>query len=80
MKFPQLSSRKFLKILYKFGFIKIRQKGSHVFLKHKDGRTTIIPDHPNKKINKQLLKKIVKKDLKLSKKEFIDMYNVLFII
>jgi predicted RNA binding protein YcfA (HicA-like mRNA interferase family) len=31
------------KILLKMGFEKIRQKGSHVFYRNQDGRTTTVP-------------------------------------
>ncbi|WP_245860301.1 type II toxin-antitoxin system HicA family toxin [Methanosarcina spelaei] len=31
------------------GFEQIRQKGSHLFLRHPDGRTTIIPVHSTNK-------------------------------
>ncbi|WP_371136142.1 type II toxin-antitoxin system HicA family toxin [Devosia sp.] len=27
------------------GFERVRQKGSHVFYRHPDGRTTTVPDH-----------------------------------
>ena len=53
------------------GFIIKRQKGSHVFLEHPDGRTTIIPNHPGDDIDRGLLNKIIKQDLKMEKKEFI---------
>ena len=73
MKFPQISYKKIEKVLFILDFKKIRQKGSHVFFKHEDGRTTIIPKHPNENINKNLLNKIIKKDLLISKKEFFNL-------
>ena len=33
-------------------------KGSHVFLKHPDGRTTTIPVHSREEIDRVLLRKI----------------------
>ncbi len=33
------------KILRELGFERVRQKGSHVFYRHPDGRTTTVPDH-----------------------------------
>jgi len=53
-KLPQISANELIKILKKFGFNIIRQSGSHVFLRHKDGRTTIIPNHPGEKIDRGL--------------------------
>lgn len=43
-KLPQITARELIKILEKIGFVALRQKGSHIFLKHNDGRTTTIPD------------------------------------
>jgi predicted RNA binding protein YcfA (HicA-like mRNA interferase family) len=31
--------------LRKLGFARIRQRGSHVFYRHADGRTTTVPHH-----------------------------------
>jgi len=46
MKLPLLSAYELAKILKKIGFELIRQKGSHMFFKHSDGRTTVVPRHP----------------------------------
>jgi len=69
-KLPQLSANDFIKILEKIGFGIIRQKGSHIFLRHKDGRTTTVPNHPGEKLDRGLLNKILKKDIKISREEF----------
>jgi predicted RNA binding protein YcfA (HicA-like mRNA interferase family) len=37
-KLPLLTDGELIKILKKIGFNKIRQEGSHVFLRHPDGR------------------------------------------
>jgi predicted RNA binding protein YcfA (HicA-like mRNA interferase family) len=60
--------RKVLGALHKLGFKEIRQKGSHVFFEHQDGRTTLVPMH--KEIKIKLLTKIIKQDLKMAKEEF----------
>jgi predicted RNA binding protein YcfA (HicA-like mRNA interferase family) len=31
--------------LRKLGFVRVRQRGSHVFYRHPDGRTTTVPHH-----------------------------------
>ncbi|MEK6827076.1 MAG: type II toxin-antitoxin system HicA family toxin [Nanoarchaeota archaeon] len=69
-KLPQLTAREFIKLLTKIGFIVIRQSGSHVFLRHKDGRTTVVPDHSGEKLDKGLLNKIIRKDICISREEF----------
>ena len=53
------------------GFEKIRQEGIYVFFRHPDGRTTVIPNHPGEKLDRGLLIKIVKKDLGISKEDFM---------
>ena len=47
------------KLLLMLGFVKKRQKGSHAFYKHIDGRNTVIPFHSNKNIARPLLRKIL---------------------
>lgn len=52
---PAFKPQKLMRILRKMGFGKIRQEGSHIFYKHPDGRTTVIPFHKNKDISRGLL-------------------------
>jgi len=54
-----------LKALQNHGFSITRQKGSHVRLRHKDGRVTTVPRHSGQDIGKGLLRKILK-DTELS--------------
>ena len=72
-KLPQITAGGFIKILVKIGFRVIRQKGSHVFLKHKDGRTTVIPNHPGEKLDRGLLNKILRKDIQISREDFFNL-------
>ena len=65
-----IKTTKLLKALKKLGFEKIRQKGSHLFLEHNDGRTTTVPLH--KEIRPKLLTKIIKQDLKITIEEFYE--------
>jgi len=64
-----LTAKKTIRILEKIGFQKIRQKGSHIILRHPDGRMTVVPVHKGEDIGPGLLFEIIK-DAKLSKKEF----------
>jgi len=61
-KLPLLTAKKISKILKKLGFEFKRQKGCHMFFEHPDGRTTVIPNHPGEKIDRELLNKIIKHD------------------
>ncbi|MDP1695464.1 MAG: type II toxin-antitoxin system HicA family toxin [archaeon] len=46
------------------------QEGSHMFFRHEDGRTTVIPNHPGEEIGTGLLLKIIKKDVQITREEF----------
>ncbi|MCX7735362.1 MAG: type II toxin-antitoxin system HicA family toxin [Candidatus Kapabacteria bacterium] len=70
-KYPILKPNEIIKILNNFGFIEIRQKGSHKQFKHPDGRVTTIPFHQGRDISPILLKQILK-DIKIDLKEFLD--------
>ena len=63
-------SQKVIKALSKLGFKIVRKHGSHVVLKHPDGRLTVVPVHPGEEIGIGLLNKIIK-DTGLSKEEFL---------
>jgi predicted RNA binding protein YcfA (HicA-like mRNA interferase family) len=53
-----IDARKMEKLLLKLGFEKVRQKGSHAFYKHLDGRTTTIPHHPGRNLARPLIKEV----------------------
>jgi len=65
-----LPARKIIKVLSILEFRIVRKRGSHVVLKHSDGRITVVPVHAGEKISIGLLLKIIK-DTKLSKEEFL---------
>lgn len=43
--FPSCTGKTLIKILKQEGFEEIRIKGSHHFLRHEDGRCTVVPVH-----------------------------------
>jgi predicted RNA binding protein YcfA (HicA-like mRNA interferase family) len=45
MKLPLLSGRQVLKAFERLGFVEIHRKGSHVKMRHADGRTIVFPFH-----------------------------------
>ena len=67
-KLVPIKSQKLIKIILGLGFIERDAEGSHVFFRHSDGRTTVIPIH-NKEISKGLLRKILN-DIKLTVEEY----------
>ena len=44
-KLPRVTSRKLIATLLREGFLRDRQRGSHVILRHSDGRRAIVPMH-----------------------------------
>jgi hypothetical protein len=70
-KLPMLTARELAKILLKLGFVLKRQKGSHMFFEHEDGRTTVVPNHSGEQIDRGLLNKIIKQDLQMDISEFL---------
>jgi predicted RNA binding protein YcfA (HicA-like mRNA interferase family) len=45
VKLPLLSGREVLKALERLGFTEVHRKGSHVKMKHADGRIIVFPYH-----------------------------------
>jgi predicted RNA binding protein YcfA (HicA-like mRNA interferase family) len=70
-KLPMITAKELIKILMKLGFELKRQKGSHKFFQHKDGRTTVVPDHGTEQLDRGLLNKIIKQDLMISIDDFL---------
>ncbi len=59
IKTPRVTGKKLITALKKTGFIQIRKKGSHCFLKHPDGRCTVVPAHAGEIIGVGLLCQIM---------------------
>jgi predicted RNA binding protein YcfA (HicA-like mRNA interferase family) len=57
------------KLLLKLGFQRVRQKGSHVFYRHPDGRTTSVPHHPGRDLARPLIKEILR-EIELNVEEY----------
>lgn len=64
-----IDARKIEKLLFKLGFERVRQKGSHVFYRHRDGRTTSVPHHPGRDLARPLIKEILR-EIELSVEEY----------
>ena len=69
MTLPALTSYQAIAALQRAGFVIIRQSGSHVVLRHPDGRTTVVPQHRGRSIGKGLLSKILK-DVQMTREQF----------
>lgn len=62
------------KLLLRLGFEKARQKGSHVFYRHADGRVTTIPFHSGQTLARPLLRAILS-EINLSVEEYNDLLD-----
>ena len=71
-RLPILKACEVIRALEKAGFRKIRQKGSHVFMQHPNGNTTLIPLHSGRDIDRALLQKVIA-DAGITQKEFIGL-------
>jgi predicted RNA binding protein YcfA (HicA-like mRNA interferase family) len=71
-KLPSITANEIIKLLLKIGFEKVRQKGSHIRLKHSDNRIVTIPVHSGKILGKGLLKKILR-DSELTVEELLEL-------
>jgi predicted RNA binding protein YcfA (HicA-like mRNA interferase family) len=68
-KLPVMSGKDICRILSKMDFAPIRQRGSHVFMQHPDGRGTVVPMHAH--IGKGLLKRILNES-EIDRKDFLN--------
>lgn len=71
-KLPSPTGEELIAALQKIGFSVVRQKGSHVRMKHEDNRVVSIPVHARKTIGKGLLLKILR-DADLTKEDLINL-------
>ena len=68
MKLPLLSGRQVVKALERLGFVEVHRKGSHVKMKHYDGRMIVFPFHDE--IDRFTLKGALR-DAKVDLEEFL---------
>jgi predicted RNA binding protein YcfA (HicA-like mRNA interferase family) len=66
--FAALGGLQLIKALRRFGFELIRVKGSHHFLRHADGRCTVVPVHRGETIGRGLLAQILR-DCEITREE-----------
>ena len=66
---PRCTGREAIAALARAGFATARVKGSHHFLRHADGRTTVVPVHAGETLGPGLMSKILR-DCELTPEEF----------
>jgi predicted RNA binding protein YcfA (HicA-like mRNA interferase family) len=70
-RLPRLKGKELIRILERAGFQVARTKGSHTFLKHADGRATVVPIHSGETIGPGLLRAILR-DVEMSVDDLIE--------
>jgi len=74
-RLPVVDFKTMEKALLKLGFKKMRQKGSHVFYRHPDGRVTTLPNHPGRDLAKPLLREILR-EIELTPEAFLKLLDM----
>ncbi len=69
-RLPIVGFRQLERVLLQLGFQAVRQKGSHVFYRHPDGRTTTVPNHPGRDLARPLIREILL-EIELTTEEFL---------
>jgi len=64
----RVRGRELLRALQKAGFAVVRIKGSHHFMRHPDGRATVVPVHAGETIGPGLLNQILR-DTELTRED-----------
>ena len=68
-KLPLVTGPDMARILARLGFAKVRQKGSHAYFLHPDGRATVVPMHSGEMIGRGLLRSILR-EIGVERKEY----------
>ena len=68
-RLPRLKGKEIVRILEKLGFEIVRTRGSHMFLKHADGRVTTVPVHSGEVVGPGLFRAILR-DVEMTVEDF----------
>ncbi len=75
-KLPIVKVKVLENLLLYLGFEIKRQKGSHVFYRHPDGRYTTLPHHGNQEIGRSLIRQILR-EIEISPEKYIELLKEL---
>ncbi len=67
---PVLKPTEVCRLLEARGFVKVRQRGSHIQYRHPNGRGTTVPMHKGRDIAPSLLRQVAK-DIGVTAEEFV---------
>lgn len=71
-KLKPVDAETVIKALAKIGFQPVRQHGSHLVMKHPDGRITVVPVHKGEDLGRGILRKIAN-DAKITREELMQI-------
>ncbi len=74
VRMSTIKAKSMIKFLKSLGFQPVRQRGSHKFFRHPDGRTTMVPDHQGEDLGRGITSKILK-DAEVTRKDFMGWYQ-----
>jgi predicted RNA binding protein YcfA (HicA-like mRNA interferase family) len=69
---PRVSGVELIAALAKAGFAVLRVRGSHHYLRHNDGRSTVVPVHSGETLGPGLLHKILR-DCQLTAEQLAEL-------
>ena len=70
-RFPAVGGKDLIRALKGLGFEVVRSRGSHFWIEHQDGRSTVIPVHSNETIGIGLLSRILR-ECEITKAELLE--------
>ena len=73
-RMPTITAKLMIGFLKSLGFKQARQKGSHKFFRHPEGRTAAIPDHKGEDLGRGIISRILK-DVEVTKQDFLNWYQ-----
>jgi len=59
-KLPRITADKVIRVLEKVGFVCVRQSGSHMIYKNREGKRVTVPYHSKKVLHPKVLKSILR--------------------
>ncbi len=71
-RLPRVKGKEIVRALEKAGFLVDRTRGSHMFLRHPDGRATVVPAHSGETIGPGLMRAIMR-DAEMSIDDFANL-------
>ena len=72
-RMPTITAKTMISFLEHLGFQQVRQRGSHRFFRHSDGRTATVPDHRGEDLGRGITGKILR-DAEVTRDDFLEWY------